>query len=222
MSRSVLCEHDYYIYKENLSGRGSKAARLLRGAWSFTSLLAVSAMVAGCGASRRSEPVPKLVGAKAELLASERVPDGYDAIFGDDREHQGQMYLSLFTVSERAGVRGLRAGRPGMAVTGESSGLVVGPHERRPLVLATAGECNQNHGKVLAYGIVNNPRDVASAIDGDVSIVLKKASIPGNLHATGILVYAVVPSESSYVVTPLPNRRVMATEPSRAAGCRGQ
>ncbi len=225
MSLSVLCGQEYSIYNESPSdespsGRCSKAARLRRGAWSLTSLLAVSAMVAGCGASRRGEPLPRLTGAKAELLASERVPGGYDAIFGDDRERQGQSYLSLFAVSERTGGRGLRAGRPGMVVTGESGGVVVGPHEHRPLVLATEGECNRSG--LLAYGIVTDPRDVVSAVDGSVSIVLKKAAIQANLHASGMLVYAVVPAKSSYVVTVSPNGRVAATEPSRAAGCRSK
>jgi hypothetical protein len=222
MSLSVLCGREYSIYGESLSGRCSNVARVRRGAWSLTWLLAVSAMVAGCGASRRGEPLRRLIGAKAELLASERVPDGYDAIFGDDREHQGQMYLSLSAISKRKGGRGLRAGRSGMVVTGESSGLVVGPHEHRPLVLAGAGECNQNHGEVLAYGIVNDVRDVVSAIDGNVAIVLKKAVIPANLHATGILVYAIVPPGSSYVVTFAPNGRVSMTQPFRAGGCRGK
>jgi hypothetical protein len=154
------------------------------------------------------------------VLASQQVPGGFDTILGEDKKRHGEVYLSVATISERVGKRGIKGHRPGMVVTGEGRGLSAGLGEHRPLVLATEGECDGDNGEWLAYGIVNDPRDVVSAHDRDVSIVFKRAAIPANLHATGILVYAMVPFESSYVVARSFNDRVLATEPSRAAGCR--
>jgi hypothetical protein len=185
----------------------------------LTSLLAVSAIVAGCGSSHRGGPLSRLVGAKAEVLASQRVAGGFDTIVGEDQERGGKVYLSVATISERVGKRGVRGQRPGMVVTGEGGGLLVGLDDHRSFVLATAGECKGDNGEWLAYGIVNDLQDVVSAHDGHVSTVFKRAAIPANLHAAGILVYAIVPAESFYVVANSSNDRVLATESSRAAGC---
>lgn len=185
----------------------------------FAALLAMAVGVAGCGVARHQESLPKIVGTRAVRLATDNLAGGYVTIFAERQVHQGVASLALYSASEKRGKRGIEPGRPGMVVTGGSSGVSVMVREHRPLALTVEGTCRDGEERLLVYGLLGNAQDSVIARMNGIATTFKRVAIPASLGSNWVLFYAEVPPGGTDVLVHTRTGRVVARQRVPAHFC---
>ena len=130
---------------------------------------------------------------------------GYVSFVGKRYEFMRGQYFGLGTRMEKETARHELVSGGG----GESS-MKIGEHET--LTMEVGHGCLDSHESSIAYGLLGKPKDTVIAEEHGVRRVFKKVSIPANLQADGILVYAVLGPRSTDIVTRAPNGRIVRRE----------
>jgi hypothetical protein len=174
-------------------------------------LVVMCIAVAGCGESHhpkhspiviRQHPVKYLPNG-VRTLVRERVSGGYVSIIGQRYEYLGRTYFGLAKRTEEPGER--RG-----AIGGGSTPIEPGEHGI--MVMEVEQGCVGTHEYALAEGLLRESRDTVTAHGHGVPITFKKLPIPANLHASGVLVYALLTRGRIDVLTRAPNLRVVRDE----------
>ena len=182
--------------------------------WRITVALVIAAAIAGCGTSRVMEPNggPTSAGTSIQyapngvvVLARQPISGGYLSIRGVRYSYMGKTYFGLRENVETSSKHRI--------VSGGGSGTSIKPGEYGILTMRVDHGCVGTYGYALAYGLLRNPSDMVTASSRDGKLIrFKQVAVPLNLHAHGVLVYALLGSGQINILTRTANGQIVGNE----------
>jgi hypothetical protein len=142
-------------------------------------------------------------------LVREGIPGGYVSITGKRYRAGRRVYSTLVGRIEQLD-------KPIVS----SGGLPLDSSANPALQMAVYRGCAGTRLYALAYGLLRRPEDAVTARDGARAVVVKKVEIPTSFYPGAMLVYALLGTGATNIVTRTPSGQVVnnVTYVGRAAG----